>query len=419
MIGYICIVPYFERGYFTLIHKLSINWFNLKYINSQIIPWKPINQYSMDEDSNWNFRIFTKYDFPKRATDLYIFNQNLNLEWKLTNIAPGEQFKSSRFIEDKAYLVTFKATDPLFVIDLKDNKNPKIIWELKIPGYSLYLHPLEKTGSIQYLLWIWQEAEEIHWNWSLPKNIKLDIYKIDYSKKTKDNKILVEQIHSKILWLEEKVGNWWSYTPVFNNPRTFVLFKNKNTKILLLPVYLAKDKLEKRCQVWWENKNCYEFYSKVPYFVWVKGFKINLNSGFEEILSKNYLSLYQKAKINLNHRKYRIKDHRVAYYTDNKTFATIAINNDFFDIFTSQKNKLIAFNPKLWLINFSKTQTNPAKECLYNPPQPGTITCQMYCGKRWILDKKTNSCKQIEINAACVCPWFDTKDECEKYCLNR
>jgi uncharacterized secreted protein with C-terminal beta-propeller domain len=45
----------------------------------------------------------------------------------LRHIAPGEEFKSSRFIQDKAYLVTFKATDPLFVIDLKDIKNPKIL----------------------------------------------------------------------------------------------------------------------------------------------------------------------------------------------------------------------------------------------------------------------------------------------------
>ena len=57
------------------------------------------------------------------------------------NIEPGEQFKASRFMGDKLYLVTFEQIDPLFVIDLASVKEPKIIGELKIPGYSTYLHP--------------------------------------------------------------------------------------------------------------------------------------------------------------------------------------------------------------------------------------------------------------------------------------
>jgi len=158
-----CILPYYPRWNFTLIHKFWLNWFNLNYVNSQIIPWRPINQYSMDEDNLWNFKIFTKHFYPKK-TDLYIFDSGLKLVGKLANIAPWENFKSSRFLEDKVFLVTFKATDPLFVIDLKDIKNPKIIWELKIPWYSLYLHPINFSWNVQYLLWIGQEAKEIYWN---------------------------------------------------------------------------------------------------------------------------------------------------------------------------------------------------------------------------------------------------------------
>ena len=110
--GLVCILPYFPRWNFTLIHKLKLVGSGLTYVDSQIVPWRPINQYSMDEDNKWNFRIFTKFYFPKRATDLFVFDSNLRLVWKLLNIAPNEEFKSSRFIQDKAYLVTFKATDP-------------------------------------------------------------------------------------------------------------------------------------------------------------------------------------------------------------------------------------------------------------------------------------------------------------------
>jgi inhibitor of cysteine peptidase len=51
-------------------------------------------------------------------------------------------------MDDKLFLVTFKQIDPLFVIDLADQKNPKIIGELKIPGYSRYLHPYDENHLI-------------------------------------------------------------------------------------------------------------------------------------------------------------------------------------------------------------------------------------------------------------------------------
>lgn len=49
---------------------------------------------------------------------------------------------------DKLYLVTFKQVDPFFVIDLADVENPKVLGELKIPGYSTYLHPYDATHII-------------------------------------------------------------------------------------------------------------------------------------------------------------------------------------------------------------------------------------------------------------------------------
>ena len=353
-----CFMPYYSRWHFTLIHKLWVNWFNLNYINSQIIPWQPINQYSMDEDNNWNFRIFTKYYYPERATDLYTFDKELNLEWKIQWIAKWEDFKSSRFIWDKAYLVTFKATDPLFVINLYNNSNPKIVWELKIPWYSLYLHPLEKVWDVQYLLWVWQEAEEISDHRSLPKNIKLNIYKIDYSKLSWDY-ISIEQKYSTILWQEKKAKNWWSYTPVFDNPRTFVY--DKKLKILLLPVYLTKDWAEERCydryiyenwkRIKQEEKNCYTYERKIPYFIWVKWFKIDINKGFDEILSKNYFDKYQELakkfywyyNWKISQYQYKNDDNRVSYYTNWNEFLTLEINNLFFDIFNTINDKFITF----------------------------------------------------------------------------
>lgn len=67
---------------------------------------------------------------------------------------PGEDIYAVRFIEDKAYIVTFLRIDPLYVIDLTDNTAPVIAGELEIPGFSSYLHPMENG----YLLGVGQEV---------------------------------------------------------------------------------------------------------------------------------------------------------------------------------------------------------------------------------------------------------------------
>ena len=71
-------------------------------------------------------------------------------------IAPGEQLYSTRYIGDKAYVVTWHVTDPLFVIDLAQPTQPKILGELKIPGFSEYMHPLDDT----HLLTIGRETDD-------------------------------------------------------------------------------------------------------------------------------------------------------------------------------------------------------------------------------------------------------------------
>jgi len=60
----------------------------------------------------------------------------------LDDLGVGEEVKSVRFLEDRAYVVTFRQTDPLFAIDLADDTAPRLLGELKMPGFSEYLHPL-------------------------------------------------------------------------------------------------------------------------------------------------------------------------------------------------------------------------------------------------------------------------------------
>jgi hypothetical protein len=146
--GAYCMMPYFRTTENTLIHKMQISGLTATYLDSTIIPGTPINQYAMDEDKSGNFRVVTRSWNDEQTTNLYILDKNLELTGKLEGIAPKENFQSSRFIGDKLYLVTFQQIDPLFVIDVADAKNPKILGELKMPGYSTYLHPYDENHLI-------------------------------------------------------------------------------------------------------------------------------------------------------------------------------------------------------------------------------------------------------------------------------
>lgn len=71
------------------------------------------------------------------------------------NIAPGEAIMSARFVGDTAYMVTFEQVDPLFVIDLSTPTAPRIAGELKVPGFSRFLQPLEEG----FLLGVGRDAD--------------------------------------------------------------------------------------------------------------------------------------------------------------------------------------------------------------------------------------------------------------------
>lgn len=78
---------------------------------------------------------------PKDSNSLYVLDETLEQLGSIQGLAEDEQVYSARFMGDIGYFVTFRQTDPLFSVDLKDPTKPKILGELKIPGFSEYLHP--------------------------------------------------------------------------------------------------------------------------------------------------------------------------------------------------------------------------------------------------------------------------------------
>lgn len=77
----------------------------------------------------------------KETNALYILDENLEELSRLEGLAEDEIVYSARFMGDAGYFVTYRQMDPLFSVDLSDPENPEILGELKIPGFSEYLHP--------------------------------------------------------------------------------------------------------------------------------------------------------------------------------------------------------------------------------------------------------------------------------------
>jgi len=110
-----------------------------------------LNQFSIDEYNN-NLRVATTvggrgsyFGSDDSVNDVYVLSSNMDTLGSVQDLGETERIYSVRFINDMGYVVTFRETDPLYIIDLKDPNNPKKTGELKIPGYSAYLHPISDT----------------------------------------------------------------------------------------------------------------------------------------------------------------------------------------------------------------------------------------------------------------------------------
>ena len=134
----------------TIVHKISINKDEIKYLARGEVPGTVLNQFSMDEYQG-NFRIATTTGDLFSGSSLnhmYVLDENLDTIGRLEDLGYKEKIYSVRFIDERAYMVTFKKIDPLFVIDLSNPENPRVLGELKIPGYSDYLHPYDANHII-------------------------------------------------------------------------------------------------------------------------------------------------------------------------------------------------------------------------------------------------------------------------------
>ena len=170
----------------TGIVKIDVD--KLEILAAGNVNGKPLNQFSLDEYGD-HLRVATTVGGGWRgfgiggsetsANDIYILDKNLKEIGSVKDLGLEERIYSVRFIGDKGYVVTFKQIDPFFVLDLSDPKKPELKGELKIPGYSSYLHPLDKDK----ILGIGKEDNKVKvtlFDVSSPKNPKeMNTYNLD------------------------------------------------------------------------------------------------------------------------------------------------------------------------------------------------------------------------------------------------
>jgi uncharacterized secreted protein with C-terminal beta-propeller domain len=164
--------PVWSQSQQTIVHRISIDGLAITYQATGAVPGHVLNQFSMD-DYNGYLRIATTNccsqsggpmplayaPVSQQETNVYVLDKSLHITGKLEGLSPGEQIYSARFMGDKAYLVTYKRTDPLFVISLQDPSRPTVLGQLNVTGVSDYLQPYDET----HLIGIGQAGTDVAW----------------------------------------------------------------------------------------------------------------------------------------------------------------------------------------------------------------------------------------------------------------
>ena len=220
-------VPLGDTGEFiqveeTAIHRLEIDGKNVTPVASGSVRGHPLNQFSMDEYNN-HFRIATTVGWGEDSkNNLYVLDRDLNIVGKIEDMALGESIYSIRFMGSRAYVVTFLKIDPLFVIDVGDPSSPRILGQLKIPGFSSYLHPFDDN----HLIGIGKDAAPSdQGNFAWFQGVKISLFDVSEVNKPKEIATL-------------NLGDRGTDSPILYDHKALLFDKARN--MLVIPVLLAQ-----------------------------------------------------------------------------------------------------------------------------------------------------------------------------------
>jgi hypothetical protein len=196
------------------------------YLGSGLVPGHVLNQFSMDEWYGYLRIATTQGRVPNPSVESSVSiladgdGGNLVRVGAIEHIAPHEDIRAVRFDGDRGYVVTFKKTDPLFVLDLYQPDQPKILGELKIPGFSTYLHRIDPN----HLLSIGFDAND-HGDFAFFDGIILQLFDVTHPTEP-------------LLLHKEKIGTRGSSSEAATDHLAFNYFDDK--KLLAIPITVCE-----------------------------------------------------------------------------------------------------------------------------------------------------------------------------------
>jgi uncharacterized secreted protein with C-terminal beta-propeller domain len=226
--------PVWSQSQQTIVHRISVDGLAITYQATGAVPGHVLNQFSMDEYNGY-LRIATTNccsqssgpmplayaPVSQQETNVYVLDKSLHPTGKLEGLSPGEQIYSARFMGDKAYLVTYKRTDPLFVIGLQDPARPALLGQLNVTGVSDYLQPYDET----HLIGIGQSSTDVTWENAVRfTGLKISLFNVTDPKQPAET--------SRYL-----IGGPGSSSPAINDHKA-VLF-DASLNLLVIPVEIT------------------------------------------------------------------------------------------------------------------------------------------------------------------------------------
>jgi inhibitor of cysteine peptidase len=215
----------------TTIQRITIDKQTITPSAAGEVPGYILNQFSMDESgdyfriatttNNFGWRTFAEEEQVSK-NNIYVLDVNLNIVGRLEDLAPGEQIYSTRFMDNRCYMVTFRNIDPLFVIDLTVPTSPTVLGQLKVTGYSGYLQPYDEN----HLIGIGKETsydakEDFAWY----QGIKISLFD-------------VSDVSNPIEVAKFEIGDRGSDSPVLWDHKALLFDRERN--LLVIPVTEAK-----------------------------------------------------------------------------------------------------------------------------------------------------------------------------------
>jgi inhibitor of cysteine peptidase len=215
----------------TTIQRIKIDKQAITFEAQGEVPGYVLNQFSMDEHNgyfriatttnNFGWRTFAESEVASK-NNVYVLDMNLNVVGKLEDLAPGEQIYSARFMGDRCYVVTFRNIDPLFVIDLSNPTAPTVLGQLKVTGYSGYLHPYDEN----HIIGIGKETEyEAKEDFSWYQGVKISLFD-------------VSDVSNPVEIAKYEIGDRGTDSPVLWDHKALLFDKEKN--LLVIPVLVAE-----------------------------------------------------------------------------------------------------------------------------------------------------------------------------------